>query len=638
MTDALPQTLTCPACGAPLDFDGKSSIVRCKFCNNVSIVPGFQPVQDATSRMSLDQILQLAKDGNLLEAIKHYGEIYNVDLAEAKQAVEALQAGRLAETPDASAGSPAPEEMTRMLEEVKHLLNSGNKLEAIKRYRETNDIGLARAKYAVEQIEAGRTSWFEAGFPAPAREAHPAKKARWVGWLPLIIILFTAGILTFALLQRGGPLSPHLNVNGPAILISSAQDAPPDVAAMLYNSNKETRQLGLVEATKGNLLWKAEPLPGDGYVDALAQSDEMIYAASGTDLLAYKIADGSLAWQATMPDKLYSSQDDLLVSNGRVITLTLDQSLQAYDAASGAQVWSRRMAGYDRTLRMVGNSLLILDYIGDTYDYSLVFLDPSDGSQQRVLTPTCQYDEYSSATLDTDSGIVYDEGENALYLVFDSSYGCVQRLDLASGQVAWQALSKDSFSFAMDGFNFLMTDTRLYFSEGNQLVMVDKAAGTMGTLVTNADYEFLPLALSGDRLLLRARRTRGTERFELWGVEATSGEQLWQKTLEGASPLDPPNEMVGLVDDTDSGWTWRLVPAGLMLLRFQAAPNQLVVETMNPVDGTSLGEKSIALKKVTGDFYSIPTILGWQGDVVYMVVETNIYAIDTTTGVVKFSY
>jgi len=46
MTDNLPKTLTCPSCGAPLEVDGKSALVRCKFCKNVAFVPGIAAAQD----------------------------------------------------------------------------------------------------------------------------------------------------------------------------------------------------------------------------------------------------------------------------------------------------------------------------------------------------------------------------------------------------------------------------------------------------------------------------------------------------------------------------------------------------------------------------------------------------------------
>ena len=54
MTDNLPKTLNCPSCGAPLDYDGSSSIVRCKFCKNIALIPGLPAAQEATPRAALD--------------------------------------------------------------------------------------------------------------------------------------------------------------------------------------------------------------------------------------------------------------------------------------------------------------------------------------------------------------------------------------------------------------------------------------------------------------------------------------------------------------------------------------------------------------------------------------------------------
>jgi len=42
MSENSPKTLSCPSCGAPLDFDGSSSIVLCKFCKTSAILPGVQ--------------------------------------------------------------------------------------------------------------------------------------------------------------------------------------------------------------------------------------------------------------------------------------------------------------------------------------------------------------------------------------------------------------------------------------------------------------------------------------------------------------------------------------------------------------------------------------------------------------------
>jgi outer membrane protein assembly factor BamB len=287
----------------------------------------------------------------------------------------------------------------------------------------------------------------------------------------------------------------------------------------------------------------------------------------------------------------------------------------------------------------MGGSLVVLDYTtSDSYTYSIFFINPLDGSQQRTISPDCQVDQYSSNTLYIDSGLVYVKADNALYLIYDSSNGCIQRIDFTTGQLVWQTVTQDSFSFSPYGFNHIMNDTVFYFNADSKLLAVDKSSGAVQTLLTNEDYEFIPLAISGDTLLVRARRTRGTERFELWGVNAVTGKQSWQMVLQGASPIDPPNEMAGLVDNTDTGFTWKLLPAGLVLIKFQGGPNQMVLDTINPVDGTLLGEQVVPLTQVSGDFYSVPSVIGWQDNIVYLTVESEIYALDTSTGKVLFHY
>jgi len=636
-----PASLNCPACGAPLDYDGTSAVVRCKFCGNVSLIPGVSPTKTAVPDSALDEIRQLAGSGNLIEAIKRYREIYGVGLAEAKDGVEALQAGRLA-TPSVSS-SYSPEELTKTLQEVQRLLAAGNEIDAIKVYRGKYDVSLARAKYAVEQIEAGRTTWPEAGFPAPEAQAEKpsstSRSGQWLGCgIAAAIILFVAGILAVVFLQPGGPLNKHYIPNGPAALISSGQGATADFALLLYNPDKDTRFIGLMDGATGKLRWQAPALSGDGYADAIVAGTDLVYAANSTDLLAYHAADGTLAWQAEMPDKLNYGTATMLVTAGRVITDNNDQSIQAYDAASGSLVWSRRLDGYDRVLRLIDNSLVLIDYVDTNHDFGLIFLDPATGSQQRVITPTCTYQDYSFDALDPDAGLAYDPAEGALYLVFEASYACAMRIDLASGQTAWQVTGEEGFNFVPDGFQSLMTDSTLYFSDGNDLLAVDKSSGAMKVLLTDPDNDLLPLAVAGDTLIVRARRTRGSERFALWGVNATSGEQVWQKDLQDTQPIDPPDEMVGLVDDTDWGWTWKLLPDGLMLITFQAEPNQVVLENINPADGSSQGQQTLALKKITGDFYSIPTIIGWQGNLGYINLEADLYLIDLSAGQLKSIY
>ncbi len=86
-----------------------------------------------------------------IEAIKVYREIYGVGLKEAKDAVEAMQSGQLPLMPQ-------PETYSQpSLDQVRDLLNSGNKITAIKIYREIYNVGLKEAKDAVEAMERGQS-------------------------------------------------------------------------------------------------------------------------------------------------------------------------------------------------------------------------------------------------------------------------------------------------------------------------------------------------------------------------------------------------------------------------------------------------------------------------------------------------
>ena len=108
--------------------------------------------------------------------------------------------------------------------------------------------------------------------------------------------------------------------------------------------------------------------------------------------------------------------------------------------------------------------------------------------------------------------------------------------------------------------------------------------------------------------------------------------------MQGAAPIDPPNEMAGLIDDTDWGWTWKLVPSGLVVIKFQAQPNQLVLETFNPADGTSQGQTNHCAEEGLWRFLFHPDGDRLADSVVHLSLESNFYALDVTTGKLTVDY
>lgn len=97
------ETLKCPDCSAPLEYPpGGGATMRCPYCNSTVILPGsgqtgpapnpFQPttgfVPMIGQAIELAEVIKQLRAGNKIEAIRLYRQHFGVDLATAKGAVE----------------------------------------------------------------------------------------------------------------------------------------------------------------------------------------------------------------------------------------------------------------------------------------------------------------------------------------------------------------------------------------------------------------------------------------------------------------------------------------------------------------------------------------------------------------------
>ena len=209
------QVFKCPSCGASLSYEGGSApTTTCQFCGATVEVPvelrtKSEPTPLAPSVPGLDlggmlsglaldklaELKQLARSGQKIEAIKLYRELFpQAGLAEAKEAVEKLEAGQplvfTSMTVESSGAADANQ--SARLAEVLELARAGQKIEAIKLFREITGMGLKESKDAVEAMGTG------AGQPVTAEQARRA--VRTVGCVTTaLILLFGVGIAAFVL-------------------------------------------------------------------------------------------------------------------------------------------------------------------------------------------------------------------------------------------------------------------------------------------------------------------------------------------------------------------------------------------------------------------------------------------------------
>jgi large subunit ribosomal protein L7/L12 len=126
----------CPFCEKPISVGTTS----CPYCH--APITGMQP---PTSDDLEARVRALLDQRQKIEAIKLYREETGSSLLDAKNAVEASEAGRGLHIPEKN----IPEGLEG---DVLRLLGEGKKIPAIKLYRERMGVGLKEAKEAVEAL------------------------------------------------------------------------------------------------------------------------------------------------------------------------------------------------------------------------------------------------------------------------------------------------------------------------------------------------------------------------------------------------------------------------------------------------------------------------------------------------------
>lgn len=141
-----------------------------------------------------DNVTDALKRGNKLEAVKLLRDATGLGLKEAKDAVESAEAGtyRLL---------PASGNLSTMSKEVEAAIGHGNKLEAIRLYREENGVGLKEAKDAIDAAFEGRqTEATNTTKATTTTEASPGEVSRTgspLKWLAVAAVVAAIAIYYF---------------------------------------------------------------------------------------------------------------------------------------------------------------------------------------------------------------------------------------------------------------------------------------------------------------------------------------------------------------------------------------------------------------------------------------------------------
>jgi len=235
--------LQCPNCGAPIGFAG-STQVTCSFCQSklyftpegVRAEGGLTDTLEgkpATAGIDLSGVQEQLRAGKKIEAIKLYREQTGVGLREAKEAVEAIERGETPALPSPQLPATSPNPYGIDLAAITALVRQGNKIGAIKLYREQTGIGLKEAKDAVEALERGEmpvvTVDQRRGALGTSAQSRRASTSGCLGCLPILLFIgLCAGLIMLSsqiAFRAWGPLDQVMKIlnNDPQVRAAFGQ-------------------------------------------------------------------------------------------------------------------------------------------------------------------------------------------------------------------------------------------------------------------------------------------------------------------------------------------------------------------------------------------------------------------------------
>jgi hypothetical protein len=308
-----------------------------------------------------------------------------------------------------------------------------------------------------------------------------------------------------------------------------------------------------------------------------------------------------------------------------VVVLTEDYVLQGIDAGSGREAWAVRlndMASARNGFLVVDGQIVLLDDVApDVHESAVHFYDPDDGRLIRQVAPVCP-DPDDDPRFDDDE-VFFEHGSargDRVY-VFHACRGgtYVEAWDLRDGRSLWrEMLPEDARSIK----SAMIGQKALYLSTYEGLFAVSLDDGQAEHLIkeVDPDYDVLLIAEQGDTILARARRTRGSTRYELWGI-GPSGERAWRHVLEAGT-------LYG-VDAGIEDWGFSFGEDGLVIAQVLGDPDRLLVETLDMEDGQVTHSSSV---EVQHD--SLSGIV-WNGQYGFFTVWGDVYAVDLESGTVE---
>jgi outer membrane protein assembly factor BamB/DNA-directed RNA polymerase subunit RPC12/RpoP len=488
---------------------------------------------------------------------------------------------------------------------------------------------------------------------ATATYRPPAQKKSGAGCsLGVVLILF--GIIGVVLWQEGifnglgvttsntsNPNLPSLpqivvgaRIYGDPLPLSRVDDGPQEIAYLTLEDS--AARVVMLDATRRVERWRSRTFSDSFTNITMVADDTRMYVADQDQLVALNRADGSVAWELSLPYGVstdYQCQFNacLRVFGDRVVARLKDGTLQAMDAATGKPAWTKQLNYTSGGMFDALGSPAIVDTLdGKNTEATFYVFDTSAGEVKQQIAPECAQTS-GGASLRADYPFASDTWQTtadgkSLIVIKDGSAPCAWKYDLATGSETWRytgnrnADAGEKLPF-MSQDVILMSDDGIYINAmGSDAILhrLDMQTGAHSVLFKETRYNVTPLRANAGMVYVIAVPTFDNTKRELWAMDAISGEKRWQSRLKAAHSFDK------LILEPAS--------AGLFLMQTQYEEKAVLFDVIDPQTGASKGQQRVDMNNavLSGQFL--------DGDTAWLNFSTRLHEVDMTTGTVKSTW
>lgn len=443
---------------------------------------------------------------------------------------------------------------------------------------------------------------------------------------PPIVVLPTSG--PAALKATPAAVAPDSGMLSELVAVLPRDGRGGDLLGYLYYSDSSRYSLALIDGGSHQARWRGPLLSKNAYQGLAALAPDRVYLSDGDQLYGLSRRDGGVLWQVTLNvEPSLGCHGCMRAVGDYVAVLEKDGGLQVFNGASGQLAWQQRLADRPSQLLLAGEQIVTLTDPGEKQPRQVSLLDAATGKPTMQLSPTCPraHANFDDEQLDASSPLLFSADGSRMFTMYGFFAKCAQLWDLRSGEKIWETALDDDQVNSWYDTQPLVDGTTIVTSASHHLTTIDLESGQVRTLLADKDYSLIPLAIRDGVLIAQAAPDWDSQRQEIWGIDAQTGQRRWQVKLQAHDLREP---------HSSGDWDWQLTSAGLVVVQVLREDARLIVEQIDPSSGASQLRQEHALEDM-----HMPGLRDtlWSDDVAWLQIDSTIIAVDLATATIEYS-